>query len=124
MLPEDISTLTAAVIATGVGGILAQPIVDTVKRADVEKQIVETVERDHLWCAQTPQMFKLGLLRGAMKNAKLNELSITDEASAMEVAGEGVQLVSGRSSNLKITVPEDLGLAEFYLAQQRADSST
>jgi 2-C-methyl-D-erythritol 4-phosphate cytidylyltransferase len=124
VLPEDIATLASAVNAIGVGGILAQPIVDTVKRADIEKQVVETVERDGLWCAQTPQMFKLGLLGGAMKNAKLNELSITDEASAMEFAGEEVQLIPGRSSNLKITVPEDLGLAEFYLAQQRADSST
>ena len=124
VLPEDIVTLTTAVKSIGIGGILAQPIVDTVKRADVQKQVVETVERDQLWCAQTPQMFRLGLLKGAINNAQLNEFSITDEASAMELAGEGVQLIPGRSSNLKITVPEDLGLAEFYLAQQRADSST
>jgi 2-C-methyl-D-erythritol 4-phosphate cytidylyltransferase len=122
--PEDISALACAVIDSGVGGILAQPIVDTVKRSDAHNQVDETLPREHLWRAQTPQMFRLHALREALENAKLHGLSITDEASAMELAGQGVQLVSSCPGNLKVTVPEDLPLAEFYLAQQYAKSNS
>ncbi len=119
---QDISSLARQVFDTGVGGILAEAVVDTIKRSDEANCVLETLEREQLWRAQTPQMFKLELLRAALENAKLQGHAVTDEASAMEWAGEGVQLVSGSSRNLKITLPEDLPLAEFYLSQ-RCDRS-
>jgi len=115
---EDISALARLVIDTGVGGILAEAVVDTVKRSDRDNQVLETLPRERLWCAQTPQMFRLASLRAALESASLEGLPVTDEASAMELAGEPVQLVPGSSSNLKITLPQDLPLAEFYLSQR------
>jgi len=118
---QDISELAQRVKSTGVGGILAEPLVDTIKRSGPGELIVETLERDKLWRAQTHQMFRFELLRNALRDASSKGLAITDEASAVELAGEAVQIVAGSSSNLKITVPQDLQLAEFYLAQQQAD---
>ena len=119
---QDISSLVRAVIDENVGGILAAPVVDTVKRAGGDNRVRETLPRERLWRAQTPQMFRLGSLRSALENAKLNGYDVTDEASAMELAGESVQLITGASSNLKITQPQDLSLAEFYLSQYRSGS--
>jgi len=119
---QDISSLVRAVIDENVGGILAAPVVDTVKRAGGDNRVRETLPRERLWRAQTPQMFRLGSLRSALENAKLNGYDVTDEASAMELAGESVQLITGASSNLKITQPQDLPLAEFYLSQHRSGS--
>lgn len=116
----DIHTLIATVKDTGVGGILAEAIVDTVKLASKEGTVVKTMDRDRLWRAQTPQVFRLGLLTSALENAADAQYSVTDEASAMELAGHPVQLVLGSSHNLKITVPEDLALAEFYLQRESA----
>lgn len=114
--PRDISTLARQVIESGVGGILAVPVVDTVKRAGADNHVVETLAREQLWCAQTPQMFRFGVLRAALESATTKGLVITDEASAMEQAGENVQLIAGAISNLKITLPQDIALAEFYLS--------
>jgi len=119
---EDVAALAQRVISTGLGGILAEPLVDTIKRSDINGLIIETLERDKLWRAQTPQMFRVELLRNALQSAQLKGIAITDEASAMELAGEAVQIISSSRSNLKITVPQDLQLAAFYLAQQHADS--
>ena len=77
--------------------------------------IDHTVEREQLWHALTPQMFPLGSLLNNLENALKAGFEVTDEASAMEYAGAHPKLVSGRSDNLKITRPEDLKLAEFYL---------
>jgi 2-C-methyl-D-erythritol 4-phosphate cytidylyltransferase len=118
--PDDISALAQQVCSSGVGGILAVPMVDTVKRAGTDNFIDQTLPRDELWCAQTPQMFPYELLYSALKSAAQQGLAITDEASAMELCGERVQLVAGSVSNLKVTVPDDLPLVEFYLAQQNA----
>lgn len=96
------------------GGILAIPAVDTMKRAS-GTTIVHTEDRSTLWHALTPQFFRVGVLRKALKSAFEKNLTITDEASAMELAGYSPQLVVGRSDNLKVTRPEDLALAEFYL---------
>jgi len=120
----DITRLAQQVCDKGVGGILAAPLVDTIKKVD-EKGLVDiTLDREMLWCAQTPQMFKLGLLRVALNNAAQKGLAITDEASAMELAGEAVQLVEGSHSNLKVTVANDLPLVEFYLGQAHANTHT
>lgn len=102
------------------GGILATPAVDTMKRAN-GTTISHTEDRSTLWHALTPQFFKVGLLRNALKSAFERNLTITDEASAMEFAGYSPQLVAGRSDNLKVTRPEDLALAEFYLMKGQED---
>lgn len=120
--PDDISALAQQVWRSGVGGILAVPMVDTVKHAGADNIVDQTLPRDELWCAQTPQMFRYELLYNALKSAAQQGLGITDEASAMELCGERVQLVAGSVSNLKVTVPGDLPLVEFYLAQQNADT--
>lgn len=96
------------------GGILAIPAVDTMKRANGTK-IVHTEDRSTLWHALTPQFFPALHLKQALESAFANDQVVTDEASAMELAGYQPQLVSGRSDNIKITRPEDLALAEFYL---------
>ncbi|MEH6568998.1 MAG: 2-C-methyl-D-erythritol 4-phosphate cytidylyltransferase [Halioglobus sp.] len=115
--PAHIEALMTTVMANNVGGILAHAVVDTVKRASKNGQVTQTLDRDALWCAQTPQMFRLGLLKSAIEDAQAAGHTVTDEASAMEIAGHPVLLVAGSSSNLKITVPEDLALAEYYLGR-------
>lgn len=113
--PADIAMLIARVTASGTGGILAEPIVDTVKQATQDGLVDCTLDRSTLWRAQTPQMFRLGELQRALAHALEQGLPVTDEASAMEMAGYPVQLVAGSSSNLKVTVPRDLQLAAWYL---------
>lgn len=115
---EDILRLIAAVTASGTGGILAEPMVDTVKQATADLLVERTLDRSSLWRAQTPQMFRLEELRGALGRAQAQNLAVTDEASAMELAGYPVQLVAGSANNLKITVPTDLPLAAWYLREQ------
>lgn len=100
------------------GAILAIPATDTIKRADVHQQIRQTEDRSRLWLAQTPQFFRADLLRAALENAFKQGFVVTDEASAMELAGFRPHLVEGRSDNIKVTRPEDLALAEFYLGRK------
>ncbi len=98
------------------GGLLAVPVADTIKRAIDSGVVVETVPRNHLWCAQTPQMFEWEALYGALIQAYATQKMITDESSAMEIAGFEPLLVEGRSDNIKITHPSDLSLAEVILS--------
>ncbi len=114
----DVERLIAQVWTTGTGALLAEPIADTVKQADADGRVLRTLDRATLWRAQTPQAFRLAALREALAEAARRELAITDEASAMELAGHRVQLLPGPASNLKITLPGDLELAAFYLARQ------
>ena len=116
---QDCARLIAAVTGSGTGGILAEPIVDTVKQAGEDSLVVATLDRNTLWRAQTPQMFRYGELRRALGRALARGLAVTDEASAMEMAGYPVQLVVGSPGNLKVTMPRDLPLAAWYL-QARA----
>ncbi len=99
-----------------VGGILAVPVADTLKRADAAGQIQATEPRDHLWQAQTPQMFRHGLLLQALGRTA----RVTDEAGAVEALGFKPKLVQGSSGNMKVTYAEDLQLAELILANQRS----
>ncbi|HJV53431.1 MAG TPA: 2-C-methyl-D-erythritol 4-phosphate cytidylyltransferase [Noviherbaspirillum sp.] len=94
-----------------VGGLLALPVVDTLKRSDGQRRAQETVSRDRLWAAQTPQMFRYGLLRRALEAAD----EVTDEASAVEALGLQPKLVEGSPRNFKVTLPHDVALAELYL---------
>jgi 2-C-methyl-D-erythritol 4-phosphate cytidylyltransferase len=114
----EVSKLIAQVMNSGIGAILAEPVVDTVKLADDNARVEKTLDRDRLWRAQTPQMFRFGELQTALADAMARELAVTDEASAMELAGYPVQLVAGSSRNLKITLPADLQLAGYYLHQR------
>lgn len=111
----DVQQLVERVLGPGHGGILALPVVDTVKRADGEGRVAATLERNRLWRAQTPQMFRLGELTHALQQAVASGQDVTDEASAMEMSGHPVQLVPGSAGNLKVTMPEDLALAAWYL---------
>lgn len=99
------------------GGLLALPCTDTLKRGKQNK-VVETVDRAFYWRAQTPQLFRLDHLTQALEECRARDVAVTDEASAMERAGFHPRLVRGRESNIKVTYPEDLALAEFWLAQK------
>ncbi|MBG5928626.1 2-C-methyl-D-erythritol 4-phosphate cytidylyltransferase [Providencia rettgeri] len=100
------------------GGILAAPVRDTMKRSSIASQLIDhTVEREALWHALTPQFFPLTLLRDCLSKALKENAVITDEASALEYWGHQPVLVAGRADNLKVTRPEDLTLAEFYLSR-------
>ncbi|MCP4408766.1 MAG: 2-C-methyl-D-erythritol 4-phosphate cytidylyltransferase [Gammaproteobacteria bacterium] len=98
-----------------VGGILAAPVRDTIKRDDAQLRIAQTIDRSGLWHALTPQMFRLEALSGALRKSLAEDYLVTDEASAMEYVGLRPRLVEGRTDNIKITRPEDLSLAEYYL---------
>lgn len=114
----DLARLIAQVTQTQCGGLLAEPLVDTVKQASAQGRVTATLDRSALWRAQTPQMFRLQELREALCSALSAGQEVTDEASAMELADLPVQLVPGSASNLKVTVPADLPLAAWYLGQQ------
>jgi 2-C-methyl-D-erythritol 4-phosphate cytidylyltransferase len=101
-----------------VGGLLGFPVHDTVKRADDRNEVYATVDRKGLWHAHTPQMFRYGLLHDALIQALADGYAVTDEASALEHAGHRPLLVEGHADNIKITHPDDLLLAEFFLKQQ------
>ncbi len=111
----DIQRLIDCVRETAIGAILAAPMVDTVKQTDTAGRVSHTLDRSRLWCAQTPQMFRLGQLRAALLQARERDLAVTDEASAMELAGHPVQLLASTSNNLKVTVAADLALAAWLL---------
>ncbi|WMC11125.1 2-C-methyl-D-erythritol 4-phosphate cytidylyltransferase [Oceanimonas pelagia] len=104
------------------GAILACRVRDTMKRGDGRGAIHESVPRDELWHALTPQCFATAELRRALANALHKGLAVTDEASAMELAGFHPRLVEGRADNIKITRPEDLALAGFFLQQLKENN--
>jgi 2-C-methyl-D-erythritol 4-phosphate cytidylyltransferase len=116
--PSDVRALVAQVESEGVGGILAAPVTDTLKRGDGQQRVEATVDRAGLWRALTPQMFRVGELREALGRASGAGHEITDEASAMERAGYPVQLVKGSVANIKITYQDDLPLAEFWMRRE------
>jgi 2-C-methyl-D-erythritol 4-phosphate cytidylyltransferase len=112
---QDIDKLIVELDTHAVGGILARPVHDTMKRDDGHANIAATVERKGLWHALTPQMFRYQILLDALSKALDDGYQVTDEASAMEHAGLTARLVEGRPENIKITRPEDLQLAALYL---------
>jgi 2-C-methyl-D-erythritol 4-phosphate cytidylyltransferase len=114
----DLNALLAVAEQHADGGILATPVKDTMKRANAQQCIAQTVERSHLWHALTPQMFPTQQLADAISAGLAKSLVLTDDASAMEMAGFQPLLVTGRADNIKVTQPEDLALAAFILQQQ------
>ncbi|HUE91350.1 2-C-methyl-D-erythritol 4-phosphate cytidylyltransferase [Pseudomonas sp.] len=112
---SDLDLLLAELAGDPVGGLLAVPARDTLKRAGPDGRVRETVDRATIWQAYTPQMFRLGELQRALADALLAGVAITDEASAMEWAGQAPRLIEGRADNLKVTRPEDLlGLRRLW----------
>ena len=96
-----------------VGGLLVEAVSDTVKRGDGGGRVATTLARDGLWLAQTPQMFRLGLLRDALQR----HAGVTDEAAAIEAQGLRPRLVAGERGNFKVTTPQDLRLMAAWLGQ-------
>ena len=113
--PEAVQRLIVECRDDAVGGLLALPLPDTLKR-EVDGRAVETVAREHKWLAQTPQMFRLQALHDALTDvASSGFAGITDEASAMERLGHRPRLVEGSAQNFKVTYPADFALAEAVL---------
>lgn len=117
---EDIQTLLDEIAEHPVGGLLAVPISSTLKLADAHGDIKATMPRDDMWQASTPQAFRYGLLRTVLEKAGAEKTLVTDEASAMELAGYSPRLVRGNADNIKITYPDDLLMAQIILQAQAA----
>lgn len=115
---DCLNALVAKAIESNNSAILAIPVRDTLKQVKTGDHIDKTVSRDALWQAQTPQITKIGKLKKAIEHALENNVTITDEASALEYMGETVRVVMGRSDNIKITYPDDLELARLILQSQ------
>ncbi|AIG05137.1 2-C-methyl-D-erythritol 4-phosphate cytidylyltransferase IspD [Pseudomonas fluorescens] len=116
---EDLDTLLAQLADDPVGGLLAVPARDTLKRVDRHGRVVETIDRSPIWQAYTPQMFRLGALHRALADSLVADAVITDEASAMEWSGQAPRLIEGRSDNIKVTRPEDLEWLRLRWANRR-----
>ena len=114
LAPHHLDALLREVAEDEVGGILAVPVADTLKRADAGQRIAATVPRERLWQAQTPQMFRYRLLRKALERSR----EVTDEAAAVEALGLAPKLVAADATNLKVTFPLDLQLASWILANR------
>ena len=117
--PAQIDALIDACRDDAVGGLLALPLADTLKRAE-DGRVAATLDRGDKWLAQTPQMFRIGPLAAALRQAlQADAAAITDEASAMEAAGHRPLLVRGSAQNFKVTYPEDFALAEAILRSRQ-----
>jgi len=113
---DDIARLVEQGGAAG-GGLLAAPLRDTLKRGDADARVAATEPREARWRALTPQLFRRGELVAALERAQADGVAITDEAMAMERAGHRPLLVEGAESNIKVTTPADLALAEYLLSR-------
>jgi 2-C-methyl-D-erythritol 4-phosphate cytidylyltransferase len=116
--PADLTALIDRVRTDEVGGLLAAPLVDTLKRADDAARITQTVNRAGLWRALTPQMFRYAVLLSALTEAAQRGVAVTDDSQAVELLGLRPLLVAGSVDNIKITVAEDLQRAERILAMR------
>ena len=114
---KDVERLIKVVDNDPVGGILATSIVDTLKMTK-DENIVRTVNRNNLFHAQTPQMFRIGILQRALEDAFQDKVHITDEAEAIERLGYSIKIIPNSKSNIKITHTDDLELANYYLNKE------
>jgi 2-C-methyl-D-erythritol 4-phosphate cytidylyltransferase len=121
--PEQIDQLIDACQDDEIGGLLALALPDTLKQAS-QGRVAATLDRADKWLAQTPQMFRVGVLRHAMAQAQETGLVVTDEASAVEALGLAPRLVKSSAQNFKVTYPEDFALASAVLAARQAPTST
>lgn len=113
---QDIANLMHALEDHPVGGLLGVRVSDTLKRTDDEGRVLVTIDRTNVWRAQTPQVFRYGLLRQALQTAVENDMLVTDEAGAIEFIGEQPLMVAGSSDNIKVTYPEDFQRAEQFFS--------
>jgi 2-C-methyl-D-erythritol 4-phosphate cytidylyltransferase len=113
-----VQRLIEACAHDAVGGLLALPLADTLKAAGPDDRVNGTLDRSAKWLAQTPQMFRLGLLQRALHEAAATGVNVTDEASAIEALGLAPKLVPGELENFKLTWPADFALAERLLASR------
>jgi len=118
---EDLDLLIESLEGHAVGGVLGMPVRDTMKRTDADGVVRETVDRQGLWHAFTPQMFRIGVLRRAIDKALADGIVVTDEASAIEHLGLPHLMIEGHADNVKVTHPLDLPLAEFYLRRRESE---
>ena len=121
---SDLARLSAAATAADAGALLAHRATDTVKRAGDDGRVAATLDRAQVWLAATPQMFRCGLLREALTAARRDGVTVTDEAQAVERLGRQPLLVECARDNIKITRPEDLALAAFWLRRQQEEAGT
>jgi len=113
---KDLEKLISVIKKNPAGALLARPISDTIKYSDMTKEkVLYTINRENLWYAFTPQVFQVNILKYCLQKIIKDKMSITDEASALEYCGYNPLLVIGSSSNIKITFPDDLLFARFYL---------
>jgi 2-C-methyl-D-erythritol 4-phosphate cytidylyltransferase len=115
---EDLERLFVELGDDAVGGLLAVPLSDTLKRVRTGQRVSETVSRDGLWRALTPQMFRFGLLHRALCLCVERQRAVTDEASAIEMLGLEPRVVRGHADNIKVTNAEDAALAAAILASR------
>jgi len=113
--PPWVNRLIDACLDDAVGGLLALPLADTLKAGTTADRVATTLDRSAKWLAQTPQMFRLGLLQRALREGAAAGVNITDEASAVEALGLAPRLVPGDLENFKLTWPADFALAERLL---------
>jgi 2-C-methyl-D-erythritol 4-phosphate cytidylyltransferase len=116
---QDLDRLLSELAAHPVGGLLATPAADTLKRSDASREVQQTVDRAGLWRALTPQMFRYGRLCEALDRAHAAGRIPTDEAQAIEWLGDRPKLVEGAAANLKITSAADLAIAAALLKETR-----
>ena len=117
LLKEDIDTLLSIRNESSIGGILASPVRDTMKRASPNSNAISKTEsRDNLWHALTPQLFRIEILKDALEHCLEKEIPVTDEASALEAVGKSVVLIEGSSNNIKVTQVADLNIATLLLS--------
>ena len=116
---RDIQNLMTTLANHKVGGVLATPVSDTLKRVLKQKDIASTEDRSKLWAAQTPQMFRYGLLSKSLQSAVQDQWQPTDESAAIERLGYTPQVVEGSRDNIKITRSEDMAIAAAIMAYQQ-----
>jgi 2-C-methyl-D-erythritol 4-phosphate cytidylyltransferase len=118
--PAWVQSLMHSCLSADAGGLLAVPVADTLKMADSQQRVAQTLERAGKWLAQTPQMFRIGQLQSALAAAGGG---VSDEASAMEAAGHAPLLLPGHTHNFKVTYPEDFALAAAVLSLRQGQAS-
>lgn len=118
LVDDDTVERCLTVAREGVGAVAGCPAVDTLKEADAEGRVLRTPDRSRIWHAQTPQVFPREVLAAAYAAASESELGATDDASLVEGRGIEVRMVRGSPRNIKVTRPDDLVLAETYLAME------
>ncbi len=116
--PADIDQVIQVALDEAFGAILATPVVDTLKQVGENQRIERTIDRQHLWQAQTPQVFRFGALREVLAEVTKQGLMITDEASGFEQLGYQVRVVAGSRNNIKLTYADDLALLTALLTNE------